>query len=67
MNYHLMNRDVFFTFQNNFGYFFNIIFVNRLNESPNQSNRNGFNFFNSVKLFKNLLTKLISIFVQREM
>lgn len=39
MNY-LMNRDVFFI-QNNFGYCF---FVNRLNESANQSNRLVSNF-----------------------
>ena len=57
MNY-LMNRDVF-SIQNNFGYCF---FVNRFNESPNQSNRLVSNFSNSVnsaKLFKKLLTKLI--------
>lgn len=57
MNY-LMNQDVFFI-QNNFGFCF---FVNRFNESPNQSNRLVSNFSNSVnsaKLFKKLLTKLI--------
>lgn len=36
MNYYLMNRDVFFTFQNNFGYFFLYLLIDLTNHQINQ-------------------------------